>query len=186
MISLTFNGSLWDFNVGLTDGVTGVFCINSFSSLIVKILSLLERKQWDISLWASMPLHLIHAQSYLLMYIYCNIWQVTVCASVPDCKLLLVGSKSSFIQVHKIQHTRFQVCNILMYLQYVETSSLLLCTLIRTDIWLNAFPNVVQWCNAVVRLELSNKRSMATMDTDASRYVYRYVSVIQSRSLVCA
>ena len=73
-----------------------------------------------------------------------------------------------------------------MYLQYVETSSLLLCTLIRTDIWLNAFPNVVQWCNAVVRLELSNKRSMATMDTDASRYVYRYVSVIQSRSLVCA
>jgi len=35
-------------------------------------------------------------------------FQVTVCASVPDCKLLLVGSKSGFIQVHKIQHTRFQ------------------------------------------------------------------------------
>ena len=61
-----------------------------------------------------------------------------MCASVPDCKLLLVGSKSGFIQVHKIQHTRFQVCNILMYFEFMEISSLLLCTHIRIDIRLNA------------------------------------------------
>ena len=69
---------------------------------------------------------------------------------------------------------------------YFESAEISLISPIRISNRLNAFPNMVQWCNVVVRLELSNKLSMATIDTDASRYVYRYVSVIQSRSLVCA